>query len=249
MRSVVVRRMSSSVTDNLRGVLSQIQSAYENATHDKRAKDFPTLVAVSKTKSKDDIIEAYNAGQRIFGENYVQELHEKSLDPELRSACPELSWHFIGAIQSKQVSKLLKVPGLELVHTVGSRKIAERLQRCLEGQKPRVLDVLVQVNVSREEAKSGVAPGEETLKLASFIHRDCEALRFRGLMAIGAPGEGSKDFAVLRGLRNDTASSLRLPNDELRLSMGMSADLEEAVSAGSTDLRIGRQIFGERNYK
>ncbi|CAB4055976.1 yggS [Lepeophtheirus salmonis] len=207
----------------------------------------------SQTKPKESIIDAYKAGQRVFGENYIQELLDKSLDPELQRECPDISWHFIGNIQSKNVSKLLKVSHLSVIHTIGSLKIAEKIQNaCLS--RSLSFDVLVQVNTSGEEAKGGVRPGEETSGLVGYILNECHNLRFVGLMTIGAydssleAGVDNPDFIELRKSRVSVASTFNLTENDLRLSMGMSSDLENAICLGSTDVRVGRQIFGAREY-
>nr|ACO15201.1 Proline synthetase co-transcribed bacterial homolog protein [Caligus clemensi] len=247
MRTASVVRMSASVADNLMCVLEKIRVTYEKTSPETRSKNLPNLIAVSKTKPKENIIEAYNAGQRHFGENYVQELLEKST--ELESTCPEISWHFIGSLQSKNVSKLLKVRNLSVLHTLSSRSLADKLQNATQARDIPSLSVLVQVNVSGEANKGGVAFGPEVSALVSYILSSCPRLHFLGLMAIGAPGEEKADFSRMRDLRRDVAQEHGINEESLRLSIGMSGDMETAVEYGSTDLRMGRQIFGERTPK
>ncbi|MBS1189146.1 MAG: hypothetical protein H6R10_938 [Rhodocyclaceae bacterium] len=198
------------------------------------------LLAVSKTWPASAVEEAARAGQRAFGENYVQEAVDKI--GLLRDA--GLEWHFIGPLQSNKTR--LVAENFSWVHSIERGKIAERLS----AQRPvglPPLQVCVQVNVSGEASKSGCAPAE-----AAELCRRVAALpnlRLRGLMAIPEPVEGSdaqrRPFRQLRELF-ETLRSGGLPLDTL--SMGMSHDLEAAVAEGATMVRIGTAIFGERNY-
>jgi len=195
------------------------------------------LLAVSKTWPAASVREAVAAGQRAFGESYVQEAVDKVTELADRG----LEWHFIGPLQSNKTR--LVAENFAWVHSVERLKIAERLavQR-LPDLPP--LQVCIQVNVSGEASKSGCLPAE-----VSSLARAVAALprlRLRGLMAIPEPTEDlalqRKQFAVLRHLRD----SLDMELDTL--SMGMSHDLEAAIMEGSTLLRIGTAIFGERVY-
>jgi pyridoxal phosphate enzyme (YggS family) len=196
------------------------------------------LLAVSKTIPAERIAEAHAAGQRAFGENHAQEAVEKIT---VLAALP-LAWHFIGPIQSNKARLIAERFGW--VHGVERERIAERLNAARpEGMAP--LNVCIQVNVSGESTKSGVAPGDEA-KLAEAIAR-LPRLRLRGLMAIPEPTADvtlqRRRFALLREL-----------NDRLRarghaldtLSMGMSDDFEAAILEGATIVRIGTAIFGAR---
>lgn len=196
------------------------------------------LLAVSKTFDAAAVREAFQAGQRVFGESYVQEALDKIA--ALRDLGPE--WHFIGPIQSNKTRAIAE--HFAWVHGVDRLKIAERLSE----QRPRnlpPLNVCIQVNVSGEDSKSGMAPGE-VARLAQAVAR-LPQLELRGLMAIPAPAEGlaaqRKPFAQLREL------AMRLKADGLALdtlSMGMSGDLEAAIREGATIVRVGTAIFGER---
>ncbi|KAG7481105.1 hypothetical protein MATL_G00063170 [Megalops atlanticus] len=215
----------------------------------------PRLVAVSKTKSPEMVVEAYQQGQRNFGENYVNELVEKSSDPQILSLCPDIKWHFIGHLQKSNVNKLLGVPNLFMVETLDSVKLADRVNSSwqrLRTVNTQRLKVMVQINTSGEESKHGLPP-EETVNTVKHIISRCPALHFVGLMTIGRYGydlsEGpNPDFQMLLGRRQEVCESLQLPTEEVELSMGMSTDFEHAIEVGSTNVRVGSTIFGEREY-
>merc|ERR1711916_392491 len=153
----------------------------ENNLYDSR------LVAVSKLKSIDHIKAAYNIGQRVFGENYVQELVEKS--PQLPE---DIQWHMIGHVTSSNVRKLLQVKNLACLETVDSEKSAKKINNVLVEQE-RDLKVFIQVNTSGEESKFGVEP-KDTVELVRFV-RECSNLKFAGLMTIGKlNGDAREDF-------------------------------------------------------
>ncbi len=204
-----------------------------------RAPDSVRLVAVSKTFSADAVREAAAIGQRDFGENYVQEAVEK-----LRNTVDlPLVWHFIGPIQSNKT--VLLAEHFDWVHTIDREKIARRLsEQRPEGRAP--LNVCIQVNISGESSKSGVASTDVTA-LARII-TSLPRLRLRGLMAIPEntddPDLQRQAFARLRTI----LESLQRDGMVLdTLSMGMSADLEAAIAEGATMVRVGTAIFGERN--
>jgi len=211
----------------------------------------PRLVAVSKTKPAAAVAAAHAAGARHFGENYVQELLAKA------PACaPDVAWHFIGRLQSNKAAALVAgVPNLWAVESVDSRKLAALLDRAAAAAAPArggaPLRVFLQVNTSGEAQKGGVEPGAAAA-LAAFVARECPALRLQGLMTVGRVGEvDGACFARLRAEREAVAAALGAPWDApgaLELSMGMSADYEEALAAGSTSVRVGSAIFGARDY-
>jgi pyridoxal phosphate enzyme (YggS family) len=196
-------------------------------------------VAVSKTFPPEAVREAAQAGQRDFGENYVQEGIEKIR--ELRPL--GLTWHYIGPIQSNKTRAIAE--HFDWVHSIEREKIAARLSEA-RGPGRTELQVCIQVNVSGEATKSGVAPGE-VVQLAKRV-AGLPRLRLRGLMAVpeATPDEGlqRERFAQLRELR-DRLNREGFAMDTL--SMGMSADLEAAIAEGATLLRVGTAIFGERN--
>lgn len=142
----------SHVTDNWKDLQQRLQKAQSRS--EERQKPV-TLVAVSKLHPKEAVIEAYKAGQRVFGENYVQELFDKASDPEVLATCPDIEWHFIGHLQSNKVNKLISVPNLHLVQTIDSEKLAAALDKVWSSKgSHNPLRVLVQINTSGEESKS-----------------------------------------------------------------------------------------------
>ncbi|RNF04271.1 putative alanine racemase [Trypanosoma conorhini] len=206
-----------------------------------------TLVAVSKTKSPACVQALYDCGQRCFGENYVQEMVEKA------GVLPkDICWHFIGHLQSNKVKELLEgAEGLSLVQTVDSAKLANKLHDgCAKYRGGRSLDVYVQVNTSGEESKSGTEPGNPTVELAKHIKENCKLLNLAGLMTIGMPDFTSRpeNFECLLRNREAVAAALSVPADSLALSMGMTGDFENAIKMGSTVVRVGTALFGQRYY-
>lgn len=207
----------------------------------------PRLVAVSKTKPLELLREAYDAGQRDFGENYVHELVDKA--PHLPE---DISWRFIGKLQSNKVKTLLRgVPTLSAFETLDSAKLASKLHAALTApeQPPRQspLDVFIQVNTSPWEGTKGGVLAEDAPELASHVSERCGSLRLAGLMTIGAAGD-SRCFDALVACRAKVAAELNVSEDALELSMGMSGDYEEATRAGSSSVRVGSAIFGAREY-
>ncbi|KAG2447040.1 hypothetical protein HYH02_007791 [Chlamydomonas schloesseri] len=234
----------------LQDVLSRMKQAAEkaNRTHPVR------LVAVSKTKPVEALQEAYEAGQRVFGENYVQEMLDKA--PALPA---DIQWHFIGHLQSNKVKAVVEsVPNLAMVETVDSTKLADKLNKAVEAYSGRTtpLAVMVQwVNTSGEESKYGVEPSE-CVALARHIVQNCPKLRLAGLMTIGMPDYSSRpeNFTCLAACRDAVAADLlglglADPAHSLELSMGMSGDFEQAIEMGATNIRVGSTIFGAREYK
>jgi PLP dependent protein len=199
-----------------------------------------TLLAVSKTQSADAVRQAHAAGQHAFGENYVQEALAK-IDA-LADLRPAIEWHLIGPLQSNKTREV--AAAFDWVHTVDRLKIAQRLSE----QRPAhllPLQVCVQVNVSGEASKAGVAPAD-VLALAQAV-ATLPRLRLRGLMSIPEPVDGVEaQRAPHRRLRElfDALRSQGLAMDTL--SMGMSADLEAAIAEGSTVVRVGSALFGAR---
>ena len=234
----------SEVAQNLADVRERLSTA---ATAAGRSDAQPRLVAVSKTKPIDMVHEAYAAGQRHFGENYVQELVSKA--PQVAS---DVRWHFIGGLQSNKAKELVKGAGngLAVVETVDSAKLAEKLNAAVEGletPRPNPLDVLIQVNTSPWEGSKGGVLVADVLTLAMHIRSTCPRLRLAGLMTIGAP-QNTSCFTTLCECRDELAKRLRVPPRSLELSMGMSGDFEAAIAAGSDSVRVGSSIFGQRDY-
>jgi PLP dependent protein len=198
-----------------------------------------TLLAVSKAQPLERIQEAVAAGQKAFGENYVQEAVQKmeGIPASFSPSFSLLEWHLIGPLQSNKTR--LAAERFDWVQTVASEKIARRLSE----QRPTglaPLNVLIQVNVSAEQTKSGVAL-REVSALASAISA-LPRLKLRGLMAIPEPGADRARYASVKTLFDQLKGEFGFD----RLSMGMSGDLEIAIAEGSTMVRVGTAIFGER---
>jgi hypothetical protein len=176
----------------------------------------------------------------MFGENRVQELRQKAAE---LGDLAGLQWHLIGSLQTNKVRELLQVPGLALVHSLDRPKLADELQREL-ARLGRGLDVLLEVNASGDPSKHGCAPAA-ALALLQHVQASCPALTVQGLMAMGplagAPGPVFAAASALRDtLRTTTGAALPI------LSLGMSNDLDDAIGAGSTLVRIGTAVFGQR---
>lgn len=229
----------TTIESNLQGVQERLRRACEDAGRDVTE---VTLLAVSKTFGPDAVREAMAAGQTAFGENYIQEGVEKILLLRESDPAARLSWHCIGPVQSNKTR--LVAAHFDWVHSVDRLKIAERLS---EQRPPGLapLQVCLQVNVDGGATKSGVNPAELPALAAAVAV--LPGLRLRGLMCIPEPVEGfgaqRAVFAQARALYDDLRAR-GLPLDTL--SMGMSDDLDAAVSAGSTLVRVGRAIFGSR---
>jgi PLP dependent protein len=231
--------MSSFIAQHLDEVRQRIAAIAASAGRDAAS---VRLLAVSKTFPASDVRAAFDAGQRAFGENYVQESVAKIA--ELGDLRGEIEWHFIGPLQSNKTKVVAE--NFDWVHSIDRLKIAERLsdQRA-EDAAP--LNVCLQVNVSGEASKSGVAP-EEVLTLARAIAA-LPRLTLRGLMAIPEPAATLDEQRAPHRRLRELLDALRADGLELdTLSMGMSADLEAAVLEGSTMVRIGTAIFGARTY-
>jgi len=227
----------SAIADNLQAVHARISNA---AAAFGRSPESVRLLAVSKTWPLACVLDAAEAGQRAFGENYVQEGIEKIAAVSGRN----LEWHFIGPLQSNKTKQVAE--HFDWVHSIDRLKVAERLSAQRPAYLP-ALQVCVQVNVSGEASKSGCAP-DQALALCRAVAA-LPGLQLRGLMAIP---EASDDMAAqripFRKLRelSEQVRTAGVPLDTL--SMGMSHDLEAAVAEGATIVRIGTAIFGERNY-
>lgn len=204
-----------------------------------RSSDEITLLAVSKTKPASDVLAAYKAGQREFGENYLQDAL-----PKIQAICePGIEWHFIGRIQSNKTAEISR--HFSWVHGLDRLKHAERLST----QRPTELtplQVCLQVNLSAEASKGGVKPADLPALAAAVLR--LPGLKLRGLMTMPNPDtEAATQRAVFARLRL-LLQDLRARGLDLdTLSMGMSADMEAAIAEGSTMVRIGTDIFGARS--
>lgn len=223
------------IAERLARVRERIIRACEKAGRDPAS---VRLVAVSKFHPAQAIREAYAAGQRDFGENYAQELVRKA---EILKDLPDLRWHLIGHLQTNKAR--LVAPHVAMLHTIDSRKLAIEFGRRAKAYG-RIVEVLVEVNVARDPAKSGCDPEELATVLEALGEQP--SLRARGLMTLPPfteDPEGARPFfSRLRELRELHGGSHLLPE----LSMGMTHDVEVAIEEGATIVRVGTSIFGER---
>ncbi len=234
------------IAENLAEQLQRINAACAKA---KRDPETVQLIAVSKLKPIEAIVEAYEAGQRHFGENYVQELLKKR---EALKHLSDLHFHLIGALQTKKSRQI--VDQVSSIQTIDSLKlIAELQKRAMAKRSPGMgpLRVMIEVNLSQEDSKAGCS--RDLLPELIQATLDAEALQLNGLMTI-APGTRDSQsarqcFNELAQLKEQFEKSEPRITTPLELSMGMSGDLEEAICAGATQVRIGRAIFGEREPK
>ncbi|KAJ5309071.1 hypothetical protein PENANT_c020G04577 [Penicillium antarcticum] len=263
---------TTTLLTNLSAVTARISAATSKAPNPTKK---TRLVAVSKLKPASDALALHTApapiSQTHFGENYIQELLEKS-----RLLPPTIKWHFIGGLQSNKCVMLARdVRGLWAVESVDSEKKAGLLDKGWkdrdvaavggqhdnsdgEGSEDGRLRVYVQVNTSGEENKAGIEPSSAA-GLCAFIREKCPRLKLQGLMTIGAiarsrdttPENENEDFVCLRETRDRIVAVLGLTGAEaeLELSMGMSSDFEGAIALGSDQVRVGTTIFGDRPPK
>jgi pyridoxal phosphate enzyme (YggS family) len=223
------------IAESLAAVRARIDAAAKACGRDPSS---VTLVAVSKTKSPAMIREAHAAGQRVFGESYAQELDDKA---KALADLPDIAWHFIGHLQSNKAKLVARVS--RAVHTVHSRDLAAELGKRAAAAGRAPLSVLVEVKLSEEATKHGVAPSELAALLDAIEHD--ARLRLRGLMTMPPPDDlaaAKRVFDELAALRARHGGPARLPE----LSMGMTHDLEVAIASGATMVRVGTAIFGER---
>jgi len=207
-----------------------------SATHDRRVSEI-MLLAVSKTQAADRVRLAFNLGQIAFGENYLQE----ALDKQQKLSDLEIEWHFIGPIQSNKTRDISA--HFSWVHSVDRLKIAKRLNEQRPPELPP-LNICLQINIDDEASKSGVAPND-VVDLANEI-AGLPMLNLRGLMAIPAPRESFEE--QLETFERVRDIMLKIPTMDT-LSIGMSGDMAAAIAAGSTVVRLGTAIFGEREAK
>lgn len=250
----------SELKENMESVLDEIKAASDSDSESAR------LVPISKLKPASDIKALYDLGYRHFGENYIQELADKA------EAMPkDINWHFVGALQSNKSKLAASVTNLFVLETLSSIKVADLLEKALSNQtRSSPLNVYLQINTSSEDSKSGLPPlsssstvDDEVVQLALHVVRSCPSLKLLGLMTIGSydashdPSKPNPDFTSLKETRKELVRILKeekdegLPKseDDLELSMGMSADFVQAVKEGSSSVRVGTKIFGTRPPK
>ncbi len=202
-----------------------------------------TLVAVSKTKPVPDLMEAYNAGQRIFGENKIQEMTEK-----WEQMPKDIEWHMIGHVQTNKVKFM--APFVGLIHGVDSLKLLEEINKQAK-KNNRIIDCLLQIYIAEEETKFGLDEKELDEILKQVQHKKMKNIRITGLMGMATFTENQaqirKEFTHLKSIFDSLSAIPKTQNLEPRiLSMGMSADYQLAIDCGSTMVRIGSSIFGGR---
>jgi hypothetical protein len=226
------------ILNNLQHIHNSIHHACAQAGRDPGSVQ---LIAISKRKSAEAIRQAYEAGQRVFGENYVQEFLEKKNDPLLNEC--DIEWHFTGHLQSNKIKYI--IDEVQMIQTIDKRSTAETLSKRAQSAG-LMMPILLEVNISGELTKGGFSPEnlfEEAEQIAHLPN-----LSLKGLMTIGSPDLDvvGREFARMRLLLEDLARRSPQPAEVCELSMGMSQDYEIAIQEGATMIRLGTSIFGAR---
>lgn len=228
----------SGLQQNYRSVLNRIESAAQAAG---RLKDAVNLIAVSKTFPAEDIRELYAAGQRDFGENYIQEWFEKA---EMLADLSDIVWHVIGDVQSNKTKYVAS--HAHWLHTVSRLKTVQRISAQRPSEMPP-LQVCIEVNVSGEAAKHGIKP-EEAVALAVEAEK-LPNIEVRGLMCVAKTGSTDGELRQQFGMMQQLLADVNAAGVEADvLSMGMSGDMSVAIACGATHVRVGSAIFGGRKY-
>ena len=220
------------IEKNLYLIRQNIAKACE--TYNRKPEDV-NIVAVSKTIASEKIIEAINLGCKIFGENYIQEAKQKWVD--LRKNYPQIKLHFVGHLQSNKAKEAVEL--FDCIETVDNEKLAREISKEQKKQQKN-REIFIQVNIGEEPQKSGVAI-ENLSNFVNFCKKDLE-LNVVGLMAVPPSGESASPYFAL-------LSKFACENNLAKLSIGMSADYEEAIDLNSTYIRLGTAIFGARINK
>ena len=230
----------ASIRENLKEIRGRIKAACEKSG---RKPEEVTLIAVSKTKPNEAIIDACTAGQLHFGENRMQELQDKMESIEL----PGIQWHMIGTMQSNKIKYI--TDRVDWIHSVSKAKYLDEIEK-RAASSGRTINVLIQVNISGEDQKSGC----EVSELAEILNyaKSLDHVKIKGLMGMATFTDDAEsvrhEFALLRNTLKDH-QTYNGGNIELKeLSMGMSGDFEVAIEEGATMVRVGSAIFGSRNY-
>ena len=217
-----------SIKDNLNYIKSQLPNHV-------------TLVAVSKTKPVSDLMEAYNAGQRIFGENKIQEMAEK-----YEEMPKDIEWHMIGHVQRNKVKYMAEF--VSLIHGVESFKLLKEINKQAE-KHDRIIDCLLQIKIAEEESKFGMSAKEATTLLQSPEFSQLKHINIVGVMGMATFTDDMKQVENEFKFLKSTFDELKTLNPNLlTISMGMSGDYQLAIDCGSTMVRVGSSIFGARNY-
>jgi pyridoxal phosphate enzyme (YggS family) len=202
------------------------------------------LVAVSKTKPNDLVLEAYDVGQKDFGENYVQELVDKH-----QTLPKDIHWHFIGHLQSNKVKYI--APFVYMIHSVDSIKLLKEINKQAEKEN-RMIDCLLQIYIAQEETKFGFDEVDCMALLQSHEFQALKYVRICGLMGMASntanTDQVGKEFQSIKNLFDKVSQTTLVSEAFKYLSIGMSGDYELAIKHGSTLIRVGSSIFGERNY-
>ena len=221
-----------SIADNLKQVLTELPQGVR-------------LVAVSKSHPNEAIEEAYQAGQRIFGESKVQEMTAK-----YESLPKDIEWHFIGHLQTNKIKYM--IPYVAMIHGIDTYKLLEEVNK-QAAKAGRIVNCLLQIHVAREETKFGFSPEECKGMLAAGTWKKLSHIRLCGLMGMASNTDNAEqidsEFRLLDRLFQEIKTTWFADSTHFReLSMGMSHDYHQAIAAGSTMVRVGSKIFGERNY-
>lgn len=228
------------IANNLKSIQQRIEKACDKAGRDRKE---IFLVAVSKTKPVSDILEAVQAGHLHFGENRMKELEDKMTEIEM----PDIVWHFIGNIQSNKIKYI--TDRVNWIHSVEKVKYLKEIEKRAESAN-RIINTLIQVNISDEKQKGGCKPED----LGSILEsaQNYEHLKVRGLMGMATfvddPEEVRSEFKLLKELFDSHQKYNKGSVQLEHLSMGMTNDMDVAIEEGATIVRIGSAIFGERNY-
>ena len=202
------------------------------------------LVAVSKTKPNELVLEAYHSGQLDFGENYVQELVDK-----YQTLPKDIHWHFIGHLQSNKVKYI--APFVYMIHSVDSFKLLKEINKQAE-KEHRIIDCLLQIYIAQEETKFGFDEIDCMVLLQSYEFQTLKHIRICGLMGMASntndTSQVAKEFQLIKNLFDKVSKSSLVSPAFKYLSIGMSGDYELAIKHGSSLVRVGSLIFGERNY-
>ena len=220
-----------SIKDNLKNIKSTLPK-------------YVTLVAVSKTKPISDLFEAYNAGQRVFGENKIQEMAAK-----FEALPKDIAWHMIGHVQKNKVKYIASF--VSLIHGVENLKLLEEINKQAL-KHHRIIDCLLQIKIASEDSKFGMTPQDASFLLQSKEFSELKNIRVMGLMGMATFTEDENQIKEEFQLLKQTFDTLKpLESFNFRpeiISMGMSGDYQIAIACGSTMIRVGSSIFGERNY-
>jgi pyridoxal phosphate enzyme (YggS family) len=200
-----------------------------------------TLVAVSKTKPVSDLMEAYDAGQRIFGENKIQEMADKHAEMP-----KDIEWHMIGHVQRNKVKYMAEF--VSLIHGVDSFKLLKEINKQAKNHN-RIIECLLQIKIAEEDSKFGLSTSDASTLLQSDEFSELKNIKVVGLMGMATFTDNMEQVKKEFNTLNNTFSELKNTNPQLKIkSMGMSGDYQLAIACGSTMVRVGSSIFGVRNY-